>query len=96
MSKFLKALRFLKVKTFSNMALVNMKASGHFVTFTNDLQNELCKTLKTLDRNKKVGAIVLAGQPSAFCAGANIKEMKDLTYADAYKTRLYEKIEHSF
>jgi enoyl-CoA hydratase len=40
--------------------------------------------LRTLDSDKTVGALVLTGSEKAFAAGADIKEMKDLTFSEAY------------
>lgn len=51
---------------------------------------ELNDVLKKLDSDKDIGAIVLTGSERAFAAGADIKEMKDLTFADAYGTDFIE------
>lgn len=45
---------------------------------------ELNAALRAYDADNSVGAIVLTGSERAFAAGADIKEMKDLTFADAY------------
>ncbi|XTI85776.1 enoyl-CoA hydratase mitochondrial precursor [Cenococcum geophilum] len=45
---------------------------------------ELNDALKKLDSDKEIGAIVLTGSERAFAAGADIKEMKDLTFSAAY------------
>ncbi|KAL1746574.1 ClpP/crotonase-like domain-containing protein [Schizophyllum fasciatum] len=47
---------------------------------------ELGKALAVADADAQVGAIVLTGSEKAFAAGADIKEMKDKTFADAYKS----------
>lgn len=38
-----------------------------------------------MDASQDIGAIVLTGSEKAFAAGADIKEMRDLTFSDAYK-----------
>jgi enoyl-CoA hydratase len=48
------------------------------------LFEELNGALKKLDADRSIGAIVLTGSERAFAAGADIKEMKDLSFADAY------------
>ena len=48
------------------------------------LKTELLDALETLDRDESIGAIVLTGSPKAFAAGADIKEMQNLSYMDAY------------
>jgi enoyl-CoA hydratase len=36
-----------------------------------------------------VGAIVITGKGKAFAAGADIKEMKDKTFVEAQKSRIF-------
>ena len=49
------------------------------------LFTELNAALKDMDTDETLSAIVLTGSEKAFAAGADIKEMKDLTFSDAYK-----------
>lgn len=48
------------------------------------LFKELNAAFKDLSADKSIGALVLTGSEKAFAAGADIKEMKDLTFSDAY------------
>ena len=48
------------------------------------LKHELTDALSTLDANADIGAIVITGNEKAFAAGADIKEMQDKSYMDAY------------
>ena len=48
------------------------------------LLQELLDVLARYNNDDAIGAIVLAGSEKAFAAGADIKEMKDLSYMDAY------------
>ncbi|KAK7714423.1 hypothetical protein SLS57_007149 [Botryosphaeria dothidea] len=48
------------------------------------LITELNDALRKLDADAGTGAIVITGSHKAFAAGADIKEMKDKTFADAY------------
>ncbi|KAF2761479.1 enoyl-CoA hydratase mitochondrial precursor [Pseudovirgaria hyperparasitica] len=48
------------------------------------LFRELNDALRKLDKDAEVGAVVLTGSEKAFAAGADIKEMKDKTFSDAY------------
>lgn len=45
---------------------------------------ELNTALAQYDADRSIGAIVITGSEKAFAAGADIKEMKDLTFSDAY------------
>lgn len=46
--------------------------------------DELSAALAAFDADGKIGAIVLTGSEKAFAAGADIKEMQSVEYADAY------------
>ena len=48
------------------------------------LVDELGTALRDLDGDDGIGAIVLTGSEKAFAAGADIKEMQDLTFAEVY------------
>ncbi|KAL8944013.1 MAG: hypothetical protein Q9216_000722 [Gyalolechia sp. 2 TL-2023] len=47
---------------------------------------ELNDALRQLDDDKNTGAIVMTGGVKAFAAGADIKEMQDLTFSEAFNT----------
>lgn len=50
------------------------------------LFHELNEAAEAADNDDSIGAIVLTGSDKAFAAGADIKEMKDMEYAPAYKS----------
>ena len=47
---------------------------------------ELNDAFRKFDEDGTTGAIVLTGSEKAFAAGADIKEMKDITFSQAYNT----------
>ncbi|KAH0566447.1 hypothetical protein GP486_000159 [Trichoglossum hirsutum] len=51
---------------------------------------ELNDALRKLNQDNDTGAIVITGSNKAFAAGADIKEMKDLTFSTAYTTDFIE------
>jgi enoyl-CoA hydratase len=57
---------------------------------------ELGSALDELESDPEIGAIILTGNEKAFAAGADIKEMKDQTFVDAYRsdfiTRGWERV----
>lgn len=48
------------------------------------LLSELSQALSEMDSDGKIGAVVITGSEKAFAAGADIKEMRDMGFADAY------------
>ncbi len=60
------------------------------------LMDELETALDELEANDDIGCIVVTGSEKAFAAGADIAEMKDMSYMDAYNadfiTRNWERL----
>jgi enoyl-CoA hydratase len=52
--------------------------------FNNELMNELTDALNRFDADEEVRCIIITGSTKAFAAGADIKEMRDQSYMDAY------------
>jgi enoyl-CoA hydratase len=48
------------------------------------LMAELALALDDMEANDEIGAVVVTGNEKAFAAGADIKEMKDKTFMEAY------------
>ncbi len=50
------------------------------------LVDEIVDALRAFDADPEIGCMILTGSERAFAAGADIKEMASLTFAEAYKT----------
>ncbi|KZF22756.1 ClpP/crotonase [Xylona heveae TC161] len=72
---------------FESVTLNRPKARNALCT---PLFRELNAALQRFDQDPEIGATVITGSNSAFAAGADIKEMKDLTFSDAYTTDFIE------
>ena len=48
-----------------------------------ELLGELCDAVTEADRDDKVRCIILTGSEKAFAAGADIKEMSEMSFVDA-------------
>jgi len=63
----------------SNVALVQLNRPKALNALCDGLMRELSTVLETLDKDNKIGCIVLTGSTRAFAAGADIKEMQNNT-----------------
>lgn len=60
------------------------------------LLDEVADALIALDEDSDIGAIVITGSEKAFAAGADIKEMAELSFADVLKTDKFALINRVF
>ncbi|KAG6866659.1 hypothetical protein C0991_000769 [Blastosporella zonata] len=72
------------------IALITLNRPKALNALSSPLFEELNAALRDADADDSVSAIVLTGSERAFAAGADIKEMKDIEFADAYKNRFLE------
>lgn len=49
------------------------------------VMDEMAAALEEFEADKTIGCLVITGSSKAFAAGADIKEMQDLTFMDAFK-----------
>jgi len=69
-----------------SVALLTLNRPKALNALNSALITELNHALEEADSDNAVGSIVLTGSDRAFAAGADIKEMKDKQFADAYTT----------
>jgi len=82
------------ISSYSNIAATRPDPSVALITLNRPkalnalnaaLMVELNQALGEADVDDSVGAIVITGSEKAFAAGADIKEMKDMEFSDAYR-----------
>lgn len=66
------------------VGLVTLNRPKVLNALSDALMDELGATLCAFDQDNAIGAIVITGSERAFAAGADITEMKDRTFSDAY------------
>jgi len=84
------------VETRGKVGLITLNRPQALNALCAALTEDLARALDDFEANDDVGCIVLTGSEKAFAAGADIKEMKDKTYMQAYRedfiTRGWERL----
>ncbi|MEQ8195905.1 MAG: enoyl-CoA hydratase [Rhodospirillales bacterium] len=78
------AYRNIMVETVGAVGVITLNRPDALNALNSALMAELTEALAVFEADDGIGAIVLAGSDKAFAAGADIKEMKDKTFAGAY------------
>lgn len=82
-------LKFLITELIDNegglqVALIRLNRPQVLNALNTDLMCELAHLLESIDINSNVGCSIITGNEKAFAAGADIKEMAELTYVEMY------------
>jgi len=84
------------VETRGPVGLITLNRPKAMNALNGTLMGEVGQALDAFEADDAVGAIVITGSDKAFAAGADIKEMQDQSYMDAYLgdfiTRDWERI----
>ncbi|HEV8014126.1 MAG TPA: enoyl-CoA hydratase [Stellaceae bacterium] len=72
------------VETRSAVGLITLNRPQALNALCDALIRELGAALDGFERDAAIGAVVLTGSDKAFAAGADIKEMANLTFVDCY------------
>ena len=71
------------------VVLIRLDRPQALNALNSQLMQELSRCVEALDRDDAVRCLVLTGSDKAFAAGADIKEMAQLTYAQAFRENLF-------
>ncbi|MCQ8184597.1 enoyl-CoA hydratase [Parvularcula maris] len=74
----------LEVQTDERVRVIRLSRPEALNAFNRELMDELTDALKAADEDNQISAIVLTGSEKAFAAGADIKEMADKSFVEAY------------
>ncbi len=84
------------VETRNQVGVITLNRPKALNALCGALMDELEAALDEFEANDDIGCIVVTGSEKAFAAGADITEMKDMSYMDAYKadfiTRNWERL----
>lgn len=77
------------VEIEDHVALIKLNRPDALNALSQQLIGELQEALESADANDKVRCIVLTGSEKAFAAGADIKEMSSMSFADVNLSNLF-------
>ncbi|RBW61147.1 enoyl-CoA hydratase [Ruegeria sp. A3M17] len=77
------------VEIEDHVALIKLDRPDALNALNSQLAQELCSALEDADSNDKVRCIVITGSDKAFAAGADIKEMSEMSFVDVYSSNLF-------
>jgi len=72
------------VERRERVGLITLNRPKSLNALNRQLAQETLKALQEFDADDRVGAIVIAGSPRAFAAGADIAEMAEKTFTNFY------------
>ena len=72
------------VETRGSVGLITLNRPDALNALSKGLMADLGAVLSDFEADDEIGAIVITGSEKAFAAGADIKEMQDLSYVDVY------------
>lgn len=77
--------QLILAETRGKVGLVTLNRPKALNALSSELMIELGKALADFEQDDNIGAIVITGSEKAFAAGADITEMREKTYMEAYK-----------
>ncbi|WP_299300634.1 enoyl-CoA hydratase [uncultured Litoreibacter sp.] len=83
------AYKTINVEVEDQIAVITLNRPEALNALNSQLLSELSNVIKEVDANEKVRCIVLTGSEKAFAAGADITEMKDMSFTDVFSGNLF-------
>ncbi|AVO37722.1 enoyl-CoA hydratase [Pukyongiella litopenaei] len=77
------------VEVEDHVALIRLNRPDALNALNTQLLSELCTALEEADANDKVRCVIVTGSEKAFAAGADIKEMSSMSFAEVFATNLF-------
>ena len=83
------AYKTIIVEIEDHVALIKLNRPDALNALNTELLGELIEALEAADANDKVRCVVLTGSEKAFAAGADIKEMSEMSFVDVFTVNLF-------
>ena len=81
------------VETRDRVGVITFNRPKALNALNRQVAADVIAALRAFDADESVGAIVITGSEKAFAAGADIKEMADMSFIDAYGSDAYSEWE---
>jgi enoyl-CoA hydratase len=79
----------INVDVQDHVCLIKLNRPEAMNALNQELLGELCTALEDADASEKVRCIVITGSEKAFAAGADIKEMSEMSFTEVFTTNLF-------
>jgi enoyl-CoA hydratase len=79
----------IKVERRDRVGLITLHRPEALNALNLQVMHEVVAAAEEFDRDTEIGCLVLTGSEKAFAAGADVKEMQDLEFVDAYREDLF-------
>lgn len=73
-----------------NVGIITLNRPKQLNALCNALLDEVIAAGKKFDKDDNIGCIIITGSEKAFAAGADIKEMSTMTFAECYTNNLFK------
>ncbi|MES0864113.1 enoyl-CoA hydratase [Ruegeria sp. SCPT10] len=80
------------VEIEDHVGLIKLDRPDAMNALNTQLVSELCDALEEADQNDKVRCVVITGSDKAFAAGADIKEMSEMSFVDVLSADLFASV----
>ena len=80
----LMAFKTIIVETEDHVSLIKLNRPDALNALNSELLRELATALREAEKNEKVRCVILTGSEKAFAAGADISEMAEKTFVEAF------------
>ncbi len=77
------------VEVEDHSCLIRLNQPDSLNALNQSMLSELCSALEEADKDDKIRCIIITGSEKAFAAGADIKEMSELSFVDVFNQNLF-------
>lgn len=83
------AFKTITVEIEEHVATITLNRPDALNALNAEMLTELSKAISEAEANEKIRCMILTGSEKAFAAGADITEMKDLSFNDVFSSNLF-------